>query len=86
MTLPHLVSSLLKRWMLGTYQGAIKPTHLEDYLEEFTFRFNRRTSRSLGKLFYRLVQQAMLVDPVMGNELKAAIPAAIDEDFDDIDA
>ena len=82
--LPHLVASLLKRWILGTYQGAIKPTHLEYYLDEFTFRFNRRSSRNRGKLFYRLVQQALLVDPVHGKALKAVIPAGEDEDFDDL--
>ena len=42
--LPHLIASLLKRWILGTYQGAVKPTHLCYYLDEFTFRFNRRRS------------------------------------------
>jgi ribosomal protein L37AE/L43A/transposase-like protein len=67
--LPHLVASLLKRWLLGTYQGAVKPTHLAYYLDEFTFRFNRRTSRSRGKLFYRLVEQALLVDPIPGKSL-----------------
>lgn len=84
--LPHLVASLLKRWLLGTYQGAVKPTHLAYYLDEFTFRFNRRTSRSRGKLFYRMVQQALLVDPVPGRELKALMPAAEAEDFDDLEA
>jgi len=49
---------------LGTYQGAVRPSHLDFYLDEYTFRFNRRTSRSRGKLFYRLVQQAIAVDPV----------------------
>jgi len=63
------VASLLKRWLLGTYQGAVKPTHLAYYLDEFTFRFNRRTSRSRGKLFYRLVEQALLVDPIPGKSL-----------------
>ena len=62
--LPHLVASLLKRWILGTYQGSVSPEHLDYYLDEFTFRFNRRTSASRGKLFYRLVQQAAQVDPV----------------------
>jgi transposase-like protein len=61
--LAHLVISLMKRWLLGTYQGAVRRSHLSYYLDEFTFRFNRRTSRYRGKLFYRLVQQAMLVDP-----------------------
>jgi len=59
----HLVVSLLKRWLLGTHQGAVSHAHLEYYLDEFTFRFNRRTSRHRGKLFYRLVQQAVAVDP-----------------------
>lgn len=60
----HLTTSLLKRWLLGTYQGAVRSAHLGYYLDEFTFRFNRRTSGSRGKLFYRLVQQALLSDPV----------------------
>lgn len=59
----HRVVSLLKRWLLGTHQGAIAHEHLDDYLNEFTFRFNRRTSASRGKLFYRLIEQAVLVDP-----------------------
>jgi transposase-like protein len=59
----HLVASLLKRWLLGTYQGAVRPAHLDFYLDEYTFRFNRRTSRSRGKLFYRLLQQAAEIKP-----------------------
>ncbi len=59
----HRVASLLKRWLLGTHQGAVSFEHLDYYLDEFTFRFNRRTSRHRGKLFYRLVQQAVAVDP-----------------------
>lgn len=60
----HLVVSLLKRWLLGTHQGSLRPEHLDYYLDEFTFRFNRRTSRHRGKLFYRLLQQAVAVDPL----------------------
>lgn len=58
--LPHVhrVASLLKRWIIGTHQGAVSCDHLDYYLDEFTFRFNRRTSKSRGKLFYRLMQQA----------------------------
>jgi transposase-like protein len=59
----HRVVSLLKRWLLGTHQGAVGPEHLDAYLDEFTFRFNRRTSASRGKLFYRLVQQAVQIEP-----------------------
>src|SRR4029434_4065393 len=47
----HLVASLLKRWLLGTHQGAVSREHLNYYLDEFTFRFNRRNSKSRGKLF-----------------------------------
>ena len=65
----HQVASLVRRGLLGTYQGAASPPHLDYYLDEFTFRFNRRTSRSRGKLFYRLVQQAVGVDPVPGTEI-----------------
>ena len=59
----HRVASLLKRWLLGTHQGAVRRDQLDAYLEEFTFRFNRRASRHRGKLFHRLVEQAVLVQP-----------------------
>ena len=58
------VASLLQRWLLGTHQGAVAPSHLEYYLDEFTFRFNRRTSRSRGLLFYRLIEQALAIGPI----------------------
>ena len=59
----HKPTVLLKRWLLGTHQGAVSMEHLDYYLDEFTFRFNRRTSRSRGKLFYRLLQQAAEIPP-----------------------
>jgi len=59
----HLAISLLKRWILGTYQGHVEEYHLQTYLEEFTFRFNRKTSTHRGLLFYRLVQGAMSTIP-----------------------
>jgi len=59
----HRVVSLFKRWLLGTHQGAVSHQHLDYYLDEFTFRFNRRTSQHRGKLFYRCLQHAMLVEP-----------------------
>jgi transposase-like protein len=65
----HRVAGLLKRWLLGTYQGAVRASHLDYYLDEYTFRFNRRTSRWRGKLFYRLAQQAVAVDPVPGRDI-----------------
>ena len=72
----HRIASLLKRWLLGTHQGAVSTEHLDYYLDEFTFRFNRRTSRSRGKLFYRLLQQAAQVEPapyhsMVGGKTKA---------------
>ena len=60
----HRVASLLKRWIVGTHHGAIDHKNLPYYLDEFTFRFNRRKSQSRGKLFYRLIQQALEIDPV----------------------
>lgn len=60
----HRVAALLGRWWLGTYQGAIRPDHLDYYLDEFTFRFNRRRSRARGMLFYRLLEQAVQLDAV----------------------
>jgi hypothetical protein len=65
----HRVASLLKRWLLGTHQGAVELAHLDYYLDEFTFRFNRRTSRSRGKLFYRLLQQATEIPPATYREI-----------------
>ena len=59
----HWVVSLLKRWLLGTHQGVVAHEHLPYYLDEFTFRFNRRKSKSRGKLFFRLVQQAVSIAP-----------------------
>jgi len=59
----HLVISLLKRWLGATHQGAVTPSHLQAYLDEFAFRFNRRLSRHRGKLFHRLMQQAITARP-----------------------
>jgi hypothetical protein len=59
----HRVAALLKRWLLGTHQGAVGNEHLDRYLEEFTFRFNRRSSRSRGLVFYRLLEQAVVARP-----------------------
>lgn len=61
--LAHRVASLFKRWLLGTYQGAVRPGCLPYYLDEYTFRFNRRTSAARGKLFFRLVEQIVATAP-----------------------
>lgn len=63
------VISLFKRWLVGTHQGAVERHYLDYYLDEFTFRFNRRTSASRGKLFYRLAQQAVQTDPLTFDQL-----------------
>jgi transposase-like protein len=59
----HRVAALLKRWLSGTHQCAVSHDHLDYYLDEYTFRFNRRTSRHRGKLFYRLVEHAVVTEP-----------------------
>ena len=66
----HRVAALLKRWLLGTHHGAVDPRHVDYYLDEFAFRFNRRTSRSRGMLFYRLIQQAAVAGPVTYTDIR----------------
>ena len=66
----HLVVSLLKRWIMGTLQGSISDQHMLYYLDEYTFRFNRRTSASRGMLFYRLIEQASGIEPVIYKDIK----------------
>ncbi len=80
----HLVASLVKWWLLGTHQGGVTPEHLQAYLDEFTFRFNRRRSRARGMLFYRLLAQAVeapprtyrsfVVDPTLGRPRRPPPP------------
>ena len=65
----HRVASLLKRWILGTHQGSVSAEHLQAYLEEFTFRFNRRTSRSRGLVFRRLLEQAVVTGTIIETEI-----------------
>ena len=59
----HLIISLLKRWLLGTHQGAVSDKYMQAYLEEYTFRFNRRNSTKRGLLFYRLLEGAVNISP-----------------------
>jgi len=74
----HRVASLVKRWILGTHQGAVQPEHLDAYLDEFVFRFNRRTSGSRGMLFYRLLQQAVVTDPVTYADIVVPEPEQVE--------
>ena len=71
------VASLLQRWLLGTHQGAVSHEHLDYYLDEFVFRFNRRRSSSRGLLFYRLVGQALAIAPVRCPELVGGTPQPV---------
>jgi transposase-like protein len=73
----HLVISLLKRWLGGTHQGAVASAHLQAYLDEFSFRFNRRLSQHRGILFYRLMQQAVTLRPLPIRSLYASKPQDI---------
>lgn len=70
----HRVAALIKRWLMGTHHGAVHPAQLDAYLDEFVFRFNRRTSRSRGLLFYRLLQQAVITEPVTYSQIAATRP------------
>jgi hypothetical protein len=67
----NLAASLLKRWLLGTHQGGVQHAPLDYSLDEDTFRFNRRPSKSRGLLFDRLITQAIELGPVLGIELKS---------------
>jgi transposase-like protein len=67
----HRAASLAQRWLLGTHQGRVDDTHLQAYLNEFCFRFNRRRSRSRGLVFYRLLELAIGHDPVRYRDLVA---------------
>ena len=70
----HRVAALIKRWVLGTHHGSIQRGHLDAYLDEFVFRFNRRSSRSRGLLFYRLLQQAAVTGPMTYDNVVRPLP------------
>ena len=67
----HLVFGLAKRWLLGTHHGAVSPKHLPAYLDEYVFRFNRRTARSISHGFARLVEHAVRIKPTSYRDLVA---------------
>lgn len=77
----HLIVSLLKRWMLGTHQGAVSDKHMQAYLEEYTFRFNRRTSAKRGLLFYRLLEGAVNCPPHTYADIVHPPKSSDDTDF-----
>lgn len=65
----HLIISLVKRWLMGTHQGSVSEKHLQYYLDEYSFRFNRRLSKHRGKLFHRIIQQAVIKEAVTMDEI-----------------
>ena len=69
----HRIASLAKRWLLSTHQGSVEEAHLQSYLDEFVFRFNRRRSRSRGLVFYRLLELAVGHDPVRYRNIVAGM-------------
>jgi len=71
----HLVFSLAKRWLLGTHHGAVSKKHLPAYLDEYVFRFNRRTATRVSHLFARLIEQAVRTKPATYRDV-VATPAA----------
>lgn len=78
----HRVASLVKRWMMGTHQGSFEAEHLQAYLDEFAFRFNRRKSKHRGMLFYRLIEQSVAMHPMSFQELVANPKPKVDgKDF-----
>ena len=78
----HPVISLLKRWLMGTHQGSVSHKHLDYHLDEFTFRFNRHSSMNRGKLFYRLVQQAVAIDQIRSPIYRQGVSDLLDDEHD----
>lgn len=78
----HRVAALVKRWLLGTHQGSFSADHIQAYLNEFAFRFNRRGSRARGMLFYRLLEQSVAMHPISFQDLVAnPSPRKAGEDY-----
>lgn len=73
MKIAHLAVSLMKRWLTGTHMGAVSPQHLGYYLDEFTFRFNRRRADHRGLLFFRLLQNAMMIEPTTYKQMVKSV-------------
>jgi len=67
----HRVAALVKRWLIGTHQGSFEEDHLQAYLDEFSFRFNRRKSTHRGMLFFRLIEQSVAMHPMPFHKLVA---------------
>ncbi|MEE4600878.1 MAG: transposase [Desulfobacteraceae bacterium] len=66
----HLIASLVKRLIRGTHQGRFEPKYLQNYLDEYVFRFNRRKSKYIGKKFMRIVQQVVESSKIKWDQIK----------------
>jgi hypothetical protein len=60
----HWTISLLKRWLLGTHAGAVKPKHLQAYLDEFAFRHNRRKTNGVCRIAARVIERLVARPPL----------------------
>ena len=78
----HRVVALLKRWLLGTHQGAVRPKQLQHYLDEFSFRYNRRKSRQVSKIFYRMLQGVTTNSPQAFSQIVGRTNADLPLDID----
>jgi len=78
----HRIASLLKRWILGTHQGSVAQGLLQSYLEEFTFRFNRRTSCSRWLDFLRLLEPAVITSPTTEFDISGDYDWGLETDTD----
>lgn len=65
----HRIAALLKKWLLGTHQNYTSQDRLQKYLDEFSFRYNRRKSKSRGLLFHRIIEQAMIREPILSTDV-----------------
>ena len=70
----HLIFGPAKRWLLGTHHGAVSAKHLQAYLDEYVFRFNRRTANSIAHRFARLIEQAVLTQPTTYHDISHGAP------------
>lgn len=65
----HLVISLFKRLMIGTFQERFEKRYLQRYLDKFAFRFNRRKTKVVGKRFFRIAQQVAVSTKLVNTAL-----------------
>ena len=65
----HWAISNLKRWLLGTHHGAVSAKHLQAYLDEFAFRYNRRKTKGVGRIAARVLENLVAAKPISMRQL-----------------